>query len=196
MNVPDEISAGQLAVNSLPTDPTPELTPSEVVHAVCTSMQHCHTPSTDDGLRRLYGLTTFECRCALTTRKGAFSGMEKFVQHAELYTLKGCLSFAMVGEPTIIPGTMTRGAICTISVDVSEALAFRGPSGFERIRPANEGDVRTERYRFQLQQERRPPLAGCWLVTSIMPNREHMMFNGDAGVREPLNPHHPAVAIR
>ena len=198
MTVPDQLTSA-LAVHALPTEPSPELTPKDVVNAICTALQHCHTPSDDDGLRHLYAFTTFECRCSLTTRKGAFSGIDKFVEHAEVYTLKGCLSFALVGEPTLIPGTMTRGAICTISVDVSEALTYRGPSGFERHAPADSGDVHTERYRFQLSQERRPPLQGCWLVTSVMPNREHMIFNGDTGVRAPHRPtmvHHGSHHVR
>ena len=28
-------------------------------------------------------------------------------------------------------------------------------------------------YLFTMQQERRPPLAGCWLIKSIIPVREH-----------------------
>ena len=80
--------------------------------------------------------------------------------------------------------------MATAAVDVSEALGFRGPSGFERAMP-DAGDVRVERYRFELVCERRPPLAGCWLVSSIMPMREHMMFNGDFA--EPWGDDEPRV---
>jgi hypothetical protein len=61
-------------------------------------------------------------------------------------------------------------------------VTFRGPSGFERTRLAGEqSETKTERFRFELACERRPPLDGCWMVTSIMPMREHMLFNGDTG---------------
>jgi hypothetical protein len=74
-----------------------------------------HTSSAADAF------TTYLCRAALTSRKGYKSGVERFVEYAELYTLLGCLSFALVGEPTIIPATQTRGALASISVDVTEA---------------------------------------------------------------------------
>ena len=35
------------------------------------------------------------------------------------------------------------------------------------------------RYLFQLQQERRPPLMGCWLLQSITPVREYQLFAAD-----------------
>ena len=178
--IPSDVDA--LAALSLPTRPSPDLAPNDVVHAICCGLQHVNMPAENDGLRRVYEFTTYECRASLTSRKGYKSGVERFVQFAELYTLVGCLSFATVGDTTIIPGTQTRGALASIAVDVSEALSFRGPSGFERTKPPGEqGDIKVERYSFQLACERRPPLAGCWLVTSIMPMREHMMFNGDSG---------------
>ena len=127
-----------LTVLSLPTEPSPALSPIDVVHTLCRGLQNNNVPSENDGLRRLYAFTSYECKASLTSRKGFFSGVEKFVEHAEVYTLKGCLSFALVGEPTIIAGTQTRGAIATLSVDVSEALSFRGPSGFERTKPDGE----------------------------------------------------------
>lgn len=174
--------ADALTVLSLPGQPSPHLSPLDIVHALCRGLQHVHRPSEHDGLRRVYAFASYECRMALTTRKGAVSGVERFVETAELHTLPGCLNFAL-GAATVIDGTQTRGAIATVPVDVSDAVPFRGPSGFELSPPPGEqqGDVRTERYRFQLQQERRPPLEGCWMVTSILPMREHMLYNGDTG---------------
>ena len=174
--------ADALTVLSLPGEPSPHLSPLDIVHALCRGLQHVHLPSEHDGLRRVYAFASYECRMALTTRKGAVSGVERFVETAELHTLPGCLNFAL-GAATVIDGTQTRGAIATVPVDVSDAVPFRGPSGFELSPPPGEqqGDVRTERYRFQLQQERRPPLEGCWMVTSILPMREHMLYNGDTG---------------
>ena len=186
--------ATQLQVLSLPTVPSPDLSPSGVVHALCSGLKHNHVPSVNDGIRRVYAFTTYECRAALTSRKGYKSGVEKFVEHASLFALPGCLDFSLAGEPSVIPATQTRGALASVGVDVVEQLSFRFASGFERSSAAvdeSEGmETRTrtedallgrERYLFQLAQERRPPLAGCWMVTSIMPAREHMLFNGDAG---------------
>lgn len=110
------------------------------------------------------------------------SGPDKFCEHASLHALPGCISFEIVGEPTLIAGTQTRGALASVAVDVSTRIPFRHASGFERVRAAGEeAETQTERYLFQLAQERRPPMAGCWLVTSLMPARDHMLFNGDTG---------------
>ena len=99
-----------------------------------------------------------------------------------MWTLKGCHAFRLVGEATIIPGTQTRGALATLSVDVDEAVGFRySASGYERQAEARTEPIQTERYRFTLTQERRPPLAGCWLVKELMPMRQFLLFNGDSG---------------
>ena len=193
----DESSAAfaKLQVLSLPSGPSPELTPVDVVLTLCSGLKNNDVPNPNDGVRRVHEFTTFECRAALTSRKGARSGVERFVEHAALHALPGCSSYALAGEPTIIAGTQTRGAMASICVDVVEALSFRHKSGFERQKEDGSGDqyalvpaeedleeaTRTERYLFQLAQERRPPLAGCWMVTSIMPARDHMLFNGDTG---------------
>ena len=166
---------------SLPMEPSPELEPAAVVRAVCRGLQHADTPTLNAGLERLYRFSTFECRAALTARQGKNS-VEAFVCYANLYSLPRCPSLALVGGTTIIPGTQTRGALASLAVDVVEPIGFRFPSGHER--PASdemEPPVRTERYQFTLSQERRPPLAGCWLVHAVLPMREHMMFNGDSG---------------
>ena len=178
---PADDAIDKLEILSLPTEPSESLAPTDVVYAICSGLQHAHVPSFNDGYRRLYEFTTYECRAALTSRKGYKSGVERFCEFAEVYTLAGCLSFALVGEPTVIPGTQTRGAMASVAVDVTQALTFRGPSGFERQGVEGEGEVKVERYLFQLSQQRRPPLLGCWLVSSLMPMRQHMMFNGDSG---------------
>lgn len=178
------LAAQELAVLSLPSEPSPELSPADVVTALCRGLQSNQVPTPDAGIERVYHFTTYECRAALTARKGYKSGVERFVQHAMLYSLVECRSFRLVGEPTIIAGTQTRGAMASLAVDVQYDPGFRFKSGFERRAPpadADDGASEGERYLFTLQQERRPPLAGCWLVRSLMPAREHMLFNGDTG---------------
>ena len=171
--------AEKLTALSLPSEPSPDLTPQDVVRCLCMGLKFANVPNVGDGLRRVYHFTTYECRAALTSRKGYKSGPERFVKFAEMWALPGCVSFQLVSEPTIIPGTQTRGAMASVAVDVVETLAFRHKSGFERVgsadesvgpgEEANEPSTRTERYLFTLQQERRPPLTGCWMVTTLMP---------------------------
>jgi hypothetical protein len=176
-----------LLAGQLPMHPCPELSPEGVVLALCRGLQQNNIPDDNAGLKRLFEFCTYECRAALTTRKGYKDPTgQRFVQHAEVWTLKGCRAFRFVGEPTVIQGTQTRGALATIAVDVDEVVGFRFASGYERTdrdacERADDIPVKTERYRFTLTQERRPPLTGCWLVKELMPMREFMMFNGDSG---------------
>ena len=122
-----------------------------------------------------------ECRAVLTRVRAGHTG-QRFVQFAELFSLPGCHSFSLVAEPTIIAGTQTRGAMASVAVDVVEVLRFRHKSGFERRDTSEPGEeLRTERFLFTLEQQRRPPVAGCWMVRSFLPERHHMLFNGDSG---------------
>lgn len=182
-SLPGDFDA-ELAVLSLPARPSPELTPQAVVCALCLGLQHNNLPTPDAGLRRLFEFSTYECRASLTSRKGYKSGPDKFVEHVvtNLWTLVGARSFSLCGEPTVNAGTATRGAFAVAAVDVEETLGFRFASGHERGQEGRGGpDTRTERYRFLLCQERRPPLTGCWTVQSVLPMRQHVIFDGDTG---------------
>ena len=168
-----------LSLLSLPSKPMPELGPEDVVRALCVGLQNADKP-TANAFERLFEFSTFECRASLTTRKGK-SDVSRFIEHAELWSLPGCVSFALsADEPTIIPGTQTRGALAVIAVEVTEQVGFRFKSGHERT-DRGDAEMATEQYLFTLSQQRRPPLTGCWLVQSLMPCREHMLFNGDTG---------------
>ena len=172
----------------LPGDPSTELSPEGVVLTLCHGLQRNNEPLDNAGLRRLFKFCTYECRAALTTRKGYKDPTgERFVRHAEVWTLKGCQAFRLAGSSTVIPGTLTRGTLAIVAVDVDEAVGFRFASGYERTDTSDshggpaDARVKTERYRFTLEQQRRPPAAGCWMVKELIPMREHMMFNGDSG---------------
>ena len=209
------IDTARLEALSLPTEPSTDLSPTDVVTLLCRGLQHAHTPTANAGLYRLHNFCTFECRASLTAREGYKSGPERFAQKAMLWALPGCTSFGMLSEPSIIPGTQTRGAMASVAVEVCEQACFYYRSGHERgdadaggawVDPlqrgvdggsgsgsgsesgggagggdsASEGELRCERYLFQLTQERRPPLAGCWLVSSLMPAREMYTSNGQS----------------
>ena len=168
--------------SSLPSGPSPSLDAEFIVSLICFGLQHLDTPDPDRGLERLFYFATSECRAALTARRG-IEELDRFVGHANsqaLQPLLRCSDFD-VGEPILIPGTPTRGAITTFVVTVwDKTTPFRHHSGFER--QANLEDCwlaeagtspsdRTELVRFTLQQERRPPLQGCWMVKEILPLR-------------------------
>jgi len=101
-----------------------------------------------------------------------------------LYPLVRCPAFS-IGESTLVAATPTRGAIATMVVAISASNNFRHPSGFAKgeqaqasLYAASSTDAEgSELVRFTLQQERRPPLHGCWLITEILPARLHDMEN-------------------
>ena len=66
--------------------------------------------------------------------------------------LANCEEFN-IEEPNVIAGTPTRGALCTMIVKVKCRDAIPMPS---------------RRFLWTLQQERRPPLAGCWLIREVL----------------------------
>ena len=200
----ESVDTTRLEALSLPTEPSSDLSPTDVVNLLCRGLQHAHTPTANHGLFRLHNFCTYECRASLTAREGYKSGPERFAQKAMLWALPGCHSFKLLGEPTLIPGTQTRGAMATLAVEVCEHASFYFRSGHEGgavgaqawVDPLQRGvegssdggreedsdscELRCERYLFQLTQERRPPLAGCWLVSSLMPAREMYLSNGQS----------------
>ena len=66
--------------------------------------------------------------------------------------LANCEEFN-IEEPNVIAGTPTRGALCTMIVKVKCRDAIPMPS---------------RRFLWTLQQERRPPLTGCWLIREVL----------------------------
>jgi hypothetical protein len=66
---------------SLPSAPATALQPKDVVQALCRGLQYNDLPSPDAGLTRLFGFATYECRAAVTARKGKDS-TERFIRWA------------------------------------------------------------------------------------------------------------------
>ena len=68
--------------------------------------------------------------------------------------MAGCEWFNTVEETiAVIPGTQTRGATCKMVVDV---------------RPLDGRPMKERKFLWTLEQERRPPQAGCWLISSVL----------------------------
>lgn len=69
---------------------------------------------------------------------------------------------------TRIPGTATRGEICVFSVGVTTArvMAFQHKSGL--IKDGITATPPTVHMIVRLEQQRRPPLAGCWMIRDII----------------------------
>lgn len=193
---------------AMPMEPTPELGVQEVCKVVCAGMQHWNDPFPDAGLTRLYNFMTAQGRVALAPpppKAGLQGGvtLEYFLEEAAgpaIGTFMECTRFGLVGEPTVMPATMTRGGLATQLIEVhneqvgpaataeeaamvallavpdaylEELLAatrdgqpLPAPPPPASAPPANKIPVRA-RYLFSLEQERRPPHAGCWFIKEL-----------------------------
>ena len=182
---PDFLSLSAL---SLPTAPSPELPPEGVALAVCRGLQHNDVPTPGAGLARCFAFMTFECRASVTARQGARTP-ERFAQFASIpgfAALVGCSAVDIPSRPTMFEAVPpTRGAMASLVVRVRErALGRRFASGFERFDDGGASDAadsepppREHRLRVVLEQQRRPPSAGCWLVREVLD--EQFALSGD-----------------
>lgn len=176
-------AAAKLSVLSIPLEPSADLSAEDVVRAVCTGLQYNDVPESNTGLIRLYALSDLKCRSSITARQGAKS-VERFVQYAELSLLAPLInSDAWLVQPSTLipapPDSPTRGDLATQVVLVTNKVNFRYRSGLER--PEGSEEEETTPFRFMLERQRRPPLAGCWLVTELLCLRDEFIFNGDTG---------------
>jgi len=142
--------------SELPQGPSPELSPHTVVLACLIALQE--NDALDEVTRR--GVDW-----GRRFQWGFFSGMVRANWHGDVDDfirednnnpngLTHCEWFE-TEEDTIltIAATPTRGAICKMVVHVRCRDAVPLPS---------------RKFLWTLQQERRPPLAGCWLITSVL----------------------------
>ena len=96
--------------------------------------------------------------------------MERFVEYASspaFSCIVNCRDFE-VSLPRITPGTQTRGPMATVMVQVR---------GWQDDGSEEEG----QRVRWTLEEQRRPPLSGCWMVREVIAMQDWFLFNGDTG---------------
>ena len=140
----------------LPSEPSPELSPHDVVLACMVAMQENDVPDEvarageDWGYR--YNWQFFSGMVRANWR----GDVDEFVREEKnnLNGIANCDWFE-TEEATMmhIAGTATRGAIVKVVVAV-------------RCRDAV--PMASRKFLWTLQQERRPPQVGCWLITSVL----------------------------
>ena len=177
---PDEFQS--LSALSLPNIPSPELPPEGVALAVLRGLQYNDVPSVGSGLARCFAFMTFECRASVTGRQGARTP-ERFAEYANIpgfAALVRCSSVEITSNTTVFPAKPPmRGALASLRVSAFErALGDRYASGHLRADiPFSTPPPREHNLRIVLEQQRRPPLAGCWLVREILD--EQFALSGD-----------------
>jgi hypothetical protein len=165
--------------------PSPDLDAETVALLICRSLQWIDYPTPGAGLERCFDFFTFECRSRVTARQGAQT-VERFCEYGNLAPALQ----PFIGARRIVVGsgddvTFTkeqpplRGALASFPVVIHGAniLALQYASGMNRTGVAAAPPITNMVVR--LEQQRRPPNQGCWLVREILDARH--AFAGDMG---------------
>ena len=184
-------------IRSLPMEPTAELGPLETAFVVCAGLKYNNWPRVDAGVERLFHHLSPMGRVAIapTPPKSGLQGgvtLEYFLEEAgsaALGALMFCSRFEFTGDLTISPGSQARGRIATQMVTVHNApedaaliaLVSLPREDLEAIlaavrtgeKPAlpdvTAGAPKASRFLFKLEEERRPPNQGCWILQEMFP---------------------------
>ena len=174
--------------------PTADLqSPAEVAMACLRSLQFVDYPVDGAGLQRIYPFLTWNCIKHVVGENdvhGSLGGQERFGQRGALspvlQTFFGATQIVLdETASTTIAATPTRGKILIFPVHVTTApaTAFCHASGV--LKDGIARNAPTKRMILRLEQQRRPPLAGCWLVRDIIDAKYAKGGNGwsrDEGV--------------
>jgi hypothetical protein len=173
---------GELTLLNLPTEPSPNLDAETVALACCRSLQWVDYPTELAGLKRCFEFFTFQCRKTVTARQGGQT-VERFCEYGLLSpALQPFMGATRVelGNVTFTPAQPPlRGALASFPVVITGAsiLSVQYPSGFDR--PGIAAQPPKTHMVLRLEQQRRPPGQGCWLVKEVLDVRH--AFAGDMG---------------
>lgn len=176
-----EWSHAEKILKTLPSIPSADLPPDVVALTVCRSLQWVDYPTEGSGLERCFDFLTWECRKCVTGRQGGDT-VEQFCEYGllapALQVFMGARKIAF-GEATKTPAhPPLRGGLYSVPVTVEGApiLSVRYPSGLDRSGVASPPQTQMI---LRLEEQRRPPQQGCWLVKEIMD--PYHAFDGDLG---------------
>jgi hypothetical protein len=167
---PDWFEA-ELTLRNFPREPCKTFSAEHVARCCLRSLQFVDHPYPSSGLCRIFPFLTWECIRAVTARSELLD-TEAFCKHAALSPVlqpfMGATRIELdATDCTVCPGTKNRGDIVSFHVTVygAEVLAFQHKSGLIRDR-VSPGPPRVDMV-MRLEQMRRPPLTGCWLIKDI-----------------------------
>jgi hypothetical protein len=171
----------ELTLATAPTDPHPDLEAMNVATLVCRSLQFVDYPTPNAGLERCFPFFTHDCRALVTARQGAKT-IERFVDYGLLApALQPFMGATRVdlGDATVTEAKAPlRGALASypIVIEGASILSLQHPSGLGRSGVAAPPITNMV---LRLEQQRRPPHQGCWMVREILDVRH--AFAGDMG---------------
>jgi len=175
----DDWEKARSLVRSFRFGPSPALPPEIVAIGCIRSLQSVDYPTEKAGLERIYPFLTWNCIkhiVGCNNESGQLGGVERFCELGSMSPVFQPLFGAThididFDNMTLMPGTLTRGTIAALSLQVtaSPIMIFQHKSGMLRD-GISQSPPKTDMV-IRLQQERRPPLAGCWLVRDIIDAR-------------------------
>ena len=150
--------------------PNQDLTALDVVQLCMETLKEDRTA----GLEVCFDFSSDKCRAAIG---GSLEQFQDYATNPTFSFLVTCNDWNIVSMGPIIQGTPTRGSMQTILMQASnqkakkqkltklQQLRMDGATG-EKDENSEEGERR--RFLWTMQQERRPPRQGCWLIHEVM----------------------------
>jgi hypothetical protein len=145
-----------------PMEPIADLDAAQVTKAVCEGLMQ--NDENDTGMVRLFNFLTPAGRMLLAPPARESGGgivggvtLEDFLSKAgspAIGALDHCKSVVLLGQVEVIPGSMTRGAMGQQLIEVSNFGEDGQPD-------------EVSRFNIKLEQQRRPPLEGCWTIQEL-----------------------------
>jgi hypothetical protein len=151
MPMPAFLQAVIIEYDDFLPNPNPSLSATDVV-VVC--MNTLVERKDGGGLEVCFNFSSDRCRAALG---GSLDRFQEYATSPVFGFLVKCTDWKAISIGTEIPGTLTRGAMQTVLMDAIQPA--------ESVKAGDDGE---RRFLWTLQQERRPPRQGCWLVHEVL----------------------------
>jgi hypothetical protein len=177
VNADEKSNLASVIYNDFMPHPNPSVNALEVVQ-LCMETLLGRQPFSlyeNSGLEVCFEFSSDRCRAA----NGG--SLEKFIQYASnpvFGFLTDASSYSILSVGPIIPSTLNRGAMQTVLMEACQTRFTKTetPSPRATVEPSaapsssNGPTNQPERKRFlwTLQQERRPPLQGCWMIHEVI----------------------------
>jgi hypothetical protein len=141
--------------------PDPSLSAVDVVSACMNTFLD---EQAEAGLEVCFHFSSDRCRAATG---GSLSEFSSYAQNPTFqYLTTHCKSWQLVSVGPIIPGTPHRGSMQTVLIEVyNNRLASKESSNAALV---SKTAPNNRRFLWTLQQERRPPLQGCWMIHEVL----------------------------
>jgi hypothetical protein len=177
-SLPVFTSNSKNSFSDLLPSPNPTLTALDVV-TLCmdTLIQNRH--DTKIGLEVCFTFSNDRCRAAIG---GNLIDFFQYATNPTFTYLTSCSSYSVIAMGPIILGTTHRGSMQTILIEIIPSISTSMTSSLVSLsnqnrvnnkplkppEPTPNDDQVPRRFLWTVQQERRPPFRGCWMIHEVL----------------------------